>query len=392
MSWRGVGLVSGWQLTASLCFYSIFAATAFIRDAFGVSRTLVGVSVTAVMLGYTATLFVAGAAVDGYSERPVMILGLAGLAASMLGVAAAGSFPLLLVALLGVGALYATAMPATNRAVLAVAPTGKRNLAMNVKQVGVTAGSGLAALLVTGLATTQYGWRAGFLVAGAVALVVALAFVRGYRGTPGGGTLSTPDVRGLLDLRGYRVLLGAGVFLGAVAFATTGYVVLYVTESVGLAAGFAGLALALVQVGGSTSRIVGGTVSDRLPWPDERSTAVVMVGQLAVAVLMYVVILSVEARLETAVAFALLGFFMLGFPGIYYACLTALVPDDSVGAASAGGQTAINVGGLIAPPAFGFLVDTASYAVGWVALAACAGVAALLVLPLAAGRVRAPAS
>jgi hypothetical protein len=67
-SWRSVGLVTGWQLTASLAFYAIFAATAFVRDTFGVSRAMTGVAITAIMFGYTALLFGAGAAVDGYGE------------------------------------------------------------------------------------------------------------------------------------------------------------------------------------------------------------------------------------------------------------------------------------------------------------------------------------
>jgi len=74
--WHGVGLVAGWQTVASLCFYAIFAATAFLRAEFGLSRTLVGVIITVTMLGYTLLLFVVGAAVDGYGERRVMVGGL----------------------------------------------------------------------------------------------------------------------------------------------------------------------------------------------------------------------------------------------------------------------------------------------------------------------------
>jgi dipeptide/tripeptide permease len=59
--------------------------------------------------------------------------------------------------------------------------------------------------------------------------------------------------------------------------------------------------------------------------------------------------------------------------------MTALVPADRVGEATAGGQLTINVGGLVAPPAFGYLVDTAGYAAGWYALAAGGGLAALLI-------------
>jgi MFS family permease len=134
--WDGVGLVGGWQVTASVCFYPVFAATAFVRDAFGVSRTLVGLAVTTVILGYTIGPFPMGSLVDGVGERSPMLLGLVLSGAGVLGVFLAPTYPLLLAALFVVGAGYATAMPATNRAVVAVAPDGHRNLAMNVKQIG----------------------------------------------------------------------------------------------------------------------------------------------------------------------------------------------------------------------------------------------------------------
>jgi MFS family permease len=233
VTWRGVGVVSGWQVTASLCFYSIFAATAFVRESFGVSRALVGFSITATMVGYITCLFLTGAAVDGYGERPMMIAGLVALVVGMVGIVVAPSYALLLVALVVVGCAYATAMPSTNRAVLVVAPEGSRNLAMNVKQVGVTAGSGLGALLVTTAAGTRYGWRVGFGVAAVLALGVALVFARSYRGRAGSGELTLPDLRGLAAFDGYRPLVVAGFFFGAAVFTTTGYVVLHLTESVG---------------------------------------------------------------------------------------------------------------------------------------------------------------
>jgi MFS family permease len=386
VTWRGVGVVSGWQVTASLCFYAIFAATAFVRESFGVSRTLVGVSLTATIAGYTVFLFVTGPVVDGYGERHVMIVGLVALAVAMVGVAVAPSYPALLVALLLVGAAYATAMPSTNRAVLVVAPAGRRNLAMNVKQVGVTAGSGLGAVLVTAAAGTRYGWRVGFGVAAVLALGVAVVFAFSYDGRGGTGVLTPPDVRGLAGLDGYAPLVAAGFFLGGAVFTTTGYVVLHLTESVGTAAAFAGLVLAAVQVTGSVGRLVGGSVADRLASSDARAAAQVLVGQAALAVVAFGGVVAAGTPRTAAVAFAVLGLFILGFPGVYYACLTALVPDEQVGAATAGGQTALNLGGLAAPPLFGLLADTVSYDAGWTLLAGCAAVAGLLLLGLARDR------
>jgi predicted MFS family arabinose efflux permease len=377
--WHGVGLVTGWQGFASLCFYAIFAATAFVRADFGLSRTLVGVTITATMLGYTVLLFPAGAAVDGYGERRVMFGGLLGLALGAAGIAVAPSYATLLVALLVIGGAYATAMPATNRAILAVAPPENRNFAMSVKQVGVTVGSGLGAVLVTWIATTRFGWRAGFLVAAAVGVAFAVAFARLYRGDPGSGSLGLPDVRGLLSRPGYRTLAAAGFFYGATILTTTAYVVLYLTESVGVAAGLAGTTLALVQLTGSVGRLGGGALADRLPGGDARASALVLLGQSVFGGACFVAVTLVDSPLVAAVAFGALGLLVFGVTATYYACMTALVPSDKVGEATAGGQLTINAGGLVAPPAFGYVVDTTGYAAGWLGLAAGMALAGLLI-------------
>ena len=381
--WHGVGLVAGWQTVASLCFYAIFAATAFLRSDFGLSRTLVGVTITVTMLGYTLLLFVMGAAVDGYGERRVMVGGLLALGLGAAGVAVSTTYAALLAVLLVLGGAYATAMPATNRAVLAVAPPGRRNLTMSIKQVGVTVGSGLGAILVTWSAATRLGWRAGFFAAATLALVVAVAFGHWYRGDGGTGSMGLPDVRGLLTRPDYRLLVAAGFFYGAAIFTTTAYVVLYLTESVGAAAGVAGTVLALVQLTGSGGRIGGGALVDRLPGDDARASALVLFGQSAVGVVCLVAVTAADTELAAAVGFAALGLFVFGIPATYYACMTALVPSDRVGEATAGGQLTINAGGLLAPPTFGYLVDTAGYTTGWLSLAAGVAVAALLLGRLA---------
>jgi predicted MFS family arabinose efflux permease len=249
---------------------------------------------------------------------------------------------------------------------------------MSIKQVGVTVGSGLGALLVTWTAATRFGWRAGFFAVAAAALAVALAFGYWYRGDGGSGSMGLPDVRGLLSRPDYRLLVAAGFFYGAAIFTTTAYVVLYLTESVGAAAGVAGSVLALVQLTGSGGRIGGGALVDRLPLDDARASAFVLAGQSAVGVACIVAVTVADTELAAAVGFAALGLFVFGVPATYYACMTALVPSDRVGEATAGGQLTINAGGLLAPPAFGYLVDTAGYTAGWLALAGGVAVAALL--------------
>nr|WP_302180957.1 MFS transporter [Haloarcula salina] len=359
----------------------MFAGTALLRDAIGISRFQVGIVVTAATLGYTVALFPVGAAVDGAGEKPVLVGGLLALAAGVGAVALSDSFLTLLAAACLLGAAYATAMPATNRAIVTSVPSAVRGRAMGIKQVGVTGGSGVAAVLVVSLAPSVGAWNLGFLVAGGVAALVAVAFAVGYRGAPG-GQWRLPDVRALAGNRAYVALAAAGFCLGAALFTTVGYATLYLTDAVRVSVAVAGLGFAAMQVSGSAGRVVAGWLADRREEGEALANASVLLGQAALGVLLLAA-LAIPA-LSKPVAIALLvgvGATVLGFTGLYYACMTALVPTEEVGAATAGGQTALNAGALLAPPAFGWLADASSYRAGWLLLAAvaAAGVASLVV-------------
>jgi MFS family permease len=241
--WRVLGSVLAWQMTASICYYAVFAATPFLREVFGLSRFSVGLVVTALTLGQLVFLLPVGAAIDGYGERRMLIAGLGGLSVGTVGIGIAWSFPVVAIAAFGLGAAYAVSMPGTNRAVFESIPPARRNLGMGIKQVGVTAGSACSSIAIPALA-----------VAGATA------------------------------------------------------------------------------------------------------------PQLAVVICLA------------------LGFVMFGFTNVFFSAVGLFAPDDRVGGASAGGQIAINVGALLAPPVFGLVADGPGYRVGWMLVGGCALVAALLLV------------
>lgn len=179
---RTVGVVLSWQVAASVCYYAVFAATPFFRETFGLSRFLVGLVITALTLGYTALLLPTGALIDGLGERRVLVVGLFGMGLVTGTVVLAPSYPVLLAVVFCLGVLYATAIPGTNRAIFESIPEGRQHLALGIKQVGVTAGSGISAVLITSIAGTHWGWEAGFLLAGVLAICVAALFSRVYAG------------------------------------------------------------------------------------------------------------------------------------------------------------------------------------------------------------------
>ncbi|WP_410766055.1 MFS transporter [Haloferax sp. DFSO60] len=375
-SWRAVGAVAGWQTAASLCYYTIFAATGFFRDAFSLSESLVGVVLTAGLLGYTVSLFPSGAAVDGFGEKRVMVFGLVALAVALIGVSFAPTYALLLGSVALLGAAYSTAMPASNRGIVGVAPAGRKNLAMGLKQVGVTAGSGASSLVVTGIAAVAV-WQVGFWVIAVVAVAYAVVFAVQYQGTPGTGQFERPELSGLGNNNAYVALVAAGFFIGASIFSMLGYTVLYVQDVVQASPTVAGVVLALTQVTGSIGRIGAGTLADRLGGANGAAT--VALGQLAVAVALFGLLVSSGGGLAlTILVFVALGLTIHGSTGVFYSCLSSVVADDDIGAATAGGQTAINTGGLVAPPAFGILVESLGYDAGWMLVAGLSAAAAVL--------------
>lgn len=377
--WRTVSLVTVWQVSASICYYAVFAATPFFRDIFGLSRFSVGIVVTVLTLGYATFLLPLGALTDRFGERLTLTLGLLGLATGVLLVAGAPSYAALLGAAFFLGSFYGTAIPGTNKAVFDNIEPGRQNFAMGIKQVGVTGGSGISSLLVTGLAGLLF-WQAGFLVAGGLGVLVAVLFYLAYRGASSGSVAEYPEFRHLLANRAYLILVVAGLFLGAALFTTTGYTVLYVEESIGTSVFFGGIVLALVQLFGSVGRVLTGWLSDVLPGePRVRIGAILVVQSIAGGVT-FVAVAATSTPIGAVVAFSVLGFFVLGYTGVYYSVMATLVGVDEMGSATAGGQLALTAGSLFAPPLFGYLADNVDYATSWYLLAGAVVVAAGLIV------------
>jgi MFS family permease len=378
--WGPVAAIAGWQTAASACYYGLFAATGLLKPAFDLTGTTVGLFLTVGLLGYTLALFPSGALVDGLGERRVMLAGLAGLSVAAVGVSLAPTYGALLAAAALLGAAYSTAMPATNRAIGASAPPGRANLAMGLKQVGVTAGSGLASVVFAGVAATALlGWAAGFRAVALLGVVAAAVFALLYDGRAGSGDLAVPDLGGLGGNRAYVLLVAAGFFVGAAIFAALGYVVLYVDEGVGATVALGGLVLGATQVTGSVGRVLAGDLADRLG--GVRGAATVALGQAAVAAVLFAVLAAgVDSALLATVLLLGVGISVLGSTGVFYSCLAGLVDGDDIGAATAGGQAVVNIGGMAAPPVFGYLADTAGYGTAWLLPTACMLAAVVLLV------------
>jgi predicted MFS family arabinose efflux permease len=388
-SWRGVALITSWQTVASLGYYTVFAATGIIRSVFDLSELYVGLFVTATIVGYTLALLPSGALVDAYGDRRIMFGSLAALIVGLVGVTIAPSYPTLLVAGMVLGAAYAPAMPASNRGIVAAAPTGHANLAMGIKQVGVTTGSAIASVLITSVAAVA-AWQSGFLLVALTCGAFALLFVVRYQGVTASGQIHRPDFDALRGTAGYLPLVAAGFVVGATIFTTLGYTILYAEDIVGLGVAAAGGVLAVTQLTGSVGRIIAGSLADRIG--GIRGPLLVIATQLLGAGVLFGLLgfEPSDPRVVTLI-FIGLGVSLLGSTGVFYSALTSLVDRSAIGTATAAGQMAINIGGLVTPPVFGVMVESTGYGSAW-AIPAVLSVLALVAITQVHRQVSVPAA
>lgn len=378
--WRIVTPVTVWYIAASLCFYGIYAGTSLFQTAYSLSGVEIGFIISALTLGWAIFLLPAGVLTDRYGEDRMLPLGLLGLSLSVFLVAIATTYWFLLVAVFLLGAVYSTGTPGTNKAIFRHIEPGHQHSALGIKQIGPTIGSAGGALLITGLASVFF-WEAGYLLAGGVGVAVAACFYRHYPETDQADA-AFPDFRGLVENRTFLIMLPVGTCLGATFYTTTGYIVPYITTSIEATVATGGVVLATSQVANSTGRIAAGGLADKLPGAPRSRTAGLLAIQSLGGGVLFLLLPHVENLLLTTVLFAGLGVLILGAAGMYFSCISTLVGEERLGAASAAGQLGITVSGLFIPPIFGYLIDTSGYGSGWVFLGviSCfAGIVMLLV-------------
>jgi len=373
---RLVSQITIWHVAASICYYAVYAGTPFFRDTFSLSGTTVGFVITALTLGYAVFLLPIGVLTDRFGEHRTLTIGLVGLAVGAVLIAVAPTYGLLLVAAFLLGSMYGTATPGTNKAIFDNVEPAWQHRAIGIKQIGPTIGSAISAVLLTGLVGVAV-WQTGFLVAAAVGVAVAAFFYLTYSGTSGAAA-TYPDFRGQRRIdptcfsrpresvseRGFTRRPGTRSSTSRNPSARQ-------LRPVGscwrwckcpAASGKSSRAGSLTPSGEFTRYNAFNSARSDLRW--RRFFFVVPV---------------IETPFGAGIVFSVLGVFALGSTGLYYSCLSTVVANDEIGAASAAGQLAATVGGLFAPPVFGYLIDTVGYNAGWLFLGGLSFLATVIV-------------
>jgi len=171
----------------------------------------------------------------------------------------------------------------------------------------------------------------------------------------------------------------AGLFLGIVEFSAMAHLVLYLKERLLFSAIAAGGLLALTEGAGALGKPASGLASDRL-FGGRRKLAFFLMASAAAAVCLVLASLGSSLGWLLYPVLAVLGGVAIGWGGLYATMAGELGGKEMAGVASGASAALINLGVLVGPPLFGYIVDnTGSYETAWLAMALSSSVAAVFI-------------
>ena len=397
---RNVGLIS---LSHGVNeFYSIVLPPVIpllVTD-FGVTYAQAGLLLTVFFVMYSVFQLPAGLVADRIGKKRLLVLGLAGMAGSLVLASAAGSYEALLVAQ-GVGGISGSTYHPTGMSLVSDLESGEtEGKAMGVFGFGGMLGVAGAPLGVGGVAAV-FGWRAALVAAAAGGLVFVVAFQVFFRepdrsdGTDAepapeadGGRDPAPTGDDLLARVRDRlavvlrfritppvvVLALLTLFISLQLRALHTFATSFLVDGVGQSTSLAnGLFFVMLAASAVASIWVGG-LADRL---DRRLLGAAAAG-VTTLILGGMFLLTVGDGLggglpTTALlagAFALLGFVVYGCSPVKNALISEYATEESSGGLFGVTQTTSAVGSAVGPAVFGYVATNAGIGVAFPLVAA----------------------
>ncbi|MFF9005273.1 MFS transporter [Streptomyces goshikiensis] len=350
----------------------------------GVSATVLGLTTT-IGFGTAAALSpVGGRVVDRIGPRRslVVLLLVSAAALALIGAAPGPGFLLAAVALGGLP--QALANPATNKAILAAVPPGRRGPVTGMKQSGVQLGAFAAGLPLAALAG-GIGWRGAVWTAAATAALAALWAHRALPADP--PAKAAPPHSSLVPRGAIAWLTVFSLFLGCGIASVNTYVALFGAQELGLGPNAAAGLVAVLGVAGIAGRVGWSKAArpGRAEWLPGwlAGGAVIAAGLLAAA--------PYAAPLVWVAAVAV-GVFAVSGNAVSMVLVMQRAAPGRAGQDSALVAAGFFAGFALGPPLFGPLAGAGRYGPGWLLVAAEFAVAGAVALTWAVRERRLPAA
>jgi MFS transporter, FSR family, fosmidomycin resistance protein len=356
---RVIALIGAGHMVSHFLQLTLPPLFPLLRQELDVSWVALGV-VTSVFYGVSGLAqTAAGFLVDRFGARRILLAGMTLASVSIAAASLASAYWALLVVAAGAGLGNSVFHPADYSMLNASVSARRIARAYSMHAISGNLGWVLAPLLV-GTVTHLAGWRIALLTAGGLALVVTGLLATQTRGL--GSPMPPPATAERVGLRAdLSVLMAAPILMAFGYFAlltgsTTGIQTFAVPAleaiyhaPLTLATG----ALTVYLFGNATGVLIGGFLADRV----RRHDLVAAAGVLSAATLMVVLGSGAVALRGIAVVMALTGFAMGVTAPSRDMLVRAATPRGSSGKVFGFVYSGLDLGALVAPPVYGWLLD-----------------------------------
>lgn len=370
--WVVLGGATLAQASASFVIQGLGALTGFLQSAFSLNGTAVGILVTAATLAPIVVMLRVGDLLDRRHEGVIILCGALLMAAGIVGAATAPNYALLLVGLFVAGIGYSATQPGGSKAVAQYFTTGRRGLAMGIRQAGLPLGGAVAAATLPVIAHS-YSWRWALTLAAVVVGGGGIIFFICYRRPPVNRSKQAAirvkfwaRVAEALRYRWLRPVIYSGVTLVTAQFAIQTYLMLFLRDTHHMPLTRGAWVLVIIQAAGVAGRILLAAISDA---SSRARQITIIISMLATAALTIVLpLLPANTPLYALFTFAtFLGFFAFGWYGPWVVHITDAAPSHATGLLLSIAMTVNQVAIAATPPLLGFLYDISgdSYLTLW---------------------------
>lgn len=376
MSKQALWIMLGWllftQIAVAFVGRSIGPLAPFIESSFTLTKTQIGFLPAALFIGQILASIPVGWYVDEVGTRKMLLILSITLGCAFLIISMVNSYFILLICLIFGGMGYGSMQPTANRGIIYWFPKKLAGTAMGIKQMGVTGGSALSALLLIPLATIL-SWRITMSMSAFILLVIGLLAFIFYRDPPTQPRDNTdskesfwPIVKKLFRHKALVIVSVAAMGLAGAQLTLTTYLVFFITDALLYSLVVAGLMLALSEVGGSVGRVIWGIISDRLFHGNrEKVLVLISVVSLICSIVTAFLISNISLWILVPLIF-IFGFCLAGFNGLWMNIASEVVPKSLAGIASGFSLSFGALGVIIIPPVFGAIVDiSGDYTYSW---------------------------
>lgn len=367
---RVIGLISAGHFLSH--FYLLLLPPLFplLRETYQVGYTELGLAITAFSVVTALTQAPVGFLVDRYGARTILIAGILLEAVAFIGIGVWPVYPALIGFMMLAGLANSVYHPADYAILNASVASERMGRAFSIHTTAGYLGNAAAPVTMIFLAS-MFNWRVGIIICGVFGALVGIAIALNSKVLRDIATTHDTTSGAAGDKRGMALLMSAPVMLGLLFFVGiaitgggfSGFTVAVLDALRNMDLQEAGLILSAFLFAGPVGVLLGGWVADRIRH-HARFTAVCFVLVAGAAFLIVSVDLPYALLL---VVFMLAGLFSGAVAPSRDMMIRALAPPGEMGKVFGFVSTGFNIGSMVAPVMYGYLLDQSQpAAVFWV--------------------------